>query len=96
MRYTVGHITIENARNALGLDAGKTAEAIRAIVEKRGMEAESQIDAAMIRDEFEGDSVGASLHAVKLQSNPDVFDVVGLKYNGAVLAGGFDWEVNDG
>lgn len=92
MRFTVASITIENARKALALDPTKGADAIRAIVQKRGMEAEAAIDAAMVRQEFDGDSVGASLEAVRLQNDPQIFDVVGLKYQGAVLAGGFDWE----
>lgn len=92
MRFTVASITVEDARKALALDPTKDAAAIRAIVAKRGMEAEAIIDAAMVRQEFDGDSVGASLAAVSLQNDPQIFDVVGLKYNGAVLAGGFDWE----
>lgn len=93
MRYTVASITVEDARKALALDAGKNADAIRAIVARRGMEAESILDAAMVRHEFD-DSAQASWHAVSLQNDPSTFDVVGLKYHGAVLAGGFDWEVN--
>lgn len=93
MRFTVAHISTDDARKALALDAGKTPDQIRAIVARRGMEAESILDAAMSRAEFD-DSAQASWHAVGLQNDPDTFDVVGLKYNGAVLAGGFDWEVN--
>jgi hypothetical protein len=94
MRFTVASITIENARKALALDPTKGAAEIRAIVQRRGMEAEAAIDAAMVRQDFNDDSVGASLAAVSLQNDPQIFDVVGLKYNGAVLAGGFDWEAN--
>lgn len=95
MRFTVASITIENARKALALDPTKGADAIRAIVQRRGMEAEAAIDAAMVRQDFEDDSVGASLAAVSLQNDPQIFDVVGLKYQGAVLAGGFDWEASN-
>ena len=93
MRFTVAHITVDDARKALSLDANKTPEQIRDIVARRGMEAESIIDAAMTRAEFD-DSVDASWHAQSLQHSPSIFDVVGLKYDGAILAGGFDWEVN--
>jgi hypothetical protein len=93
MRYTVSHISVDAARQALGLDAGKTADAIRAIVDKRGMEAQAAIDAAMIRAEFD-DIAKASWHAVAAELDPSTFDVQGLKYDGAVLAGGFDWDVN--
>ncbi len=93
MRFTVAHITTQVARDALGLDANKTPDQIRAIVQRRGMVAESAIDAAMSRVEFEN-GVAASVHAIAVQHAPDIFDVVGLKYDGAVLAGGFDWDVN--
>lgn len=93
-RFTVAHIDIESARRALALDAHKTPDQIRAIAERRGMEAHAALDAAMIRQDFGADSVGASLEAVRLQNDPNVFDVQGLKFAGAVLAGGFDWEAN--
>jgi hypothetical protein len=94
MRHVVAHIDIEGARRALALDAQKTPEQIRTIADKRGMEALAAIDAAMVRHDFGADSVGASLEAVRLQNDPSIFEVQGLKYQGAMLAGGFDWEVN--
>jgi hypothetical protein len=94
MRYTVATITVSEARAALSLDAGKTADAIRAIVARRGMEAEAAIDAAMTRTDFGDDGDRASCEASARQRDPETFDVVGLKYDGAVLAGGFDWEMN--
>lgn len=94
MRHVVAHIDIEGARKALALDAHKTPEQIRAIADRRGMEALAAIDAAMVRQDFGDDSAKASWHAHALQNDPNVFEVQGLKYQGAVLAGGFDWEVN--
>lgn len=93
MRFTVASITVDQARQALALDAHKTPDQIRAIIARRGMEAESAVDAAMIRREFDTMEAATEFGAT-VASATNIFDVVGLKYQGAVLAGGFDWEVN--
>lgn len=93
MRYTVASIDIAGARNALALDALKTPEAIRAIVERRGMEAEAAIDAAMVRQDFDKPE-DAQAYGARLAENPDTFEVSGLVFDGANLVEAFGWEGN--
>jgi hypothetical protein len=93
MRYTVRSIDIAGARNALALDALKTPEAIRAIVERRGMEAEAALDAAMVRADFDKPE-DAQAYGARLAENPEIFEVSGLVFDGANLVEAFGWEGN--
>lgn len=91
MRYTVASLTIEQARAALSLDAGKDADAIRAIVARRGMEAEAALDAAMVRRDFatpeEAHEFGSTV-----ADAANIFEVSGLAFDGVNLVEAFGWE----
>lgn len=93
MRYTVAHIDVASARAALALDALKTPEQIRIIADRRGMEAQSAIDAAMVRQDFETPDA-AQAYGARLAENPDTFEVTGLAFDGVNLVEAFGWESN--
>lgn len=93
MRYTVASITIEQARAALSLDAGKSADDIRAILARRGMEAEAALDAAMVRREFDTPEA-ANEFGETVAHAENIFEVSGLAFDGAQLVEAFGWEAN--
>lgn len=93
MRHTVAHIDIDAARKALALDAGKNATQIKAILDRRGMEAQSALDAAMVRADFD-DIETAMEYGDKIAAKADTFEVSGLTFDGSNLVEAFGWEGN--
>ena len=96
MRYEAKSITIEEARQVLHLDANKDVDDIAAILGRRGIEAEAELDAAMTPADIRQDSILASLDLISLSQAPGVFRVKGFEIDASgAVAQAYDWQRGD-
>jgi hypothetical protein len=93
MRYQAKVITLDEARHALRLDDGKSAEDIAAILARRGIEAEAALDDAMTPADIRQDGICASVDLVALQADPTLFRIKALELDDSgSVSQAYDWQ----